>query len=137
MTPLCKWLTLSGPTLYDENEYDDIVIEGVRWGDMKSQFKFDRDRSSTNEEKIRKFPALAKRLYKHQKEVNIEPLIKPDDIGTVNCEADVLSNLKRVISTLPNDTYHEPAAQNLVNYLKENPLSAIYDPNDYEERESE
>ena len=71
-TPLYKWLSLSGPKLYDINEYDDILLNGRRWGDMKlwsesnteSQIKSFTDKKKIAEKK------LLLRLKEHEKEIN-------------------------------------------------------------------
>ena len=33
--PLRKWITLNGPKLIDETEYDDLIINGRKYGDIK------------------------------------------------------------------------------------------------------
>ena len=46
-----------------------------------------------------------------------------------------MENLERVVANLPNATYHAAAAKNLVDLLRDNPLSSMYDPDDYDYEE--
>ena len=82
ITPLCKWLNISGPLLYDKNEYDDIVVDGVRWGDLKASVKKDEADPRTDKEK-RVDEEIKKRLENHFKEIESGTIIKHNEVKPV------------------------------------------------------
>ena len=139
-TPLLKWLSLTGPMLYDVNEYDDILIDGMgRWGDMKHGKMNEQQIRSLYPEIMTKEMAtqekLIQRLSAHQREIDEGEILKPEDTKPAESDAEILENLERLVAALPKDTCHAAAAKNLVDYLRDNPLSGMYDPSDYESDE--
>ena len=78
---------------------------------------------------------MAGRLRAHKKEIDEGKILPPENPKDSESEADILENLERVVASLPKDTFHAAAAKNLVDYLRNNPLSSMYDPSDYDDEE--
>ena len=58
--------------------------------------------------------------------------MKPEDTKPAKSDEDILENLERLVASLPKDKFHAAAAKNLVDHLRDNPLSSMYDPSDDE-----
>ena len=68
-------------------------------------------------------------------EIETGEILKPEDTKPAENDAEILENLERVVKSLPEDTFHAAAAKNLVDHLRDNPLSCMFDPSDDESEE--
>ena len=78
---------------------------------------------------------LNERLKAHYMEIETGKILKPEDTRPAENDAEILENLERVVKSLPEDTFHAAAAKNLVDHLRNNHLSCMYDPSDDESGE--